>query len=326
MKHNINQQGFVYRLRAVKVDDAQFILDTRLEDMERNRFIHQIKNDIKTQQEWIIKYFETPDDYYFIIENRFTGESEGLIGIYNVKNNKAEWGRWVIKKGSLAAIESVMLIYNIAFEKLKLDELYSRTIKDNACVVDFHNSIGAKVRAVLPNEFELNNVWYDAVEHYMDKEYYLKTIQAKLEEQSLKLFTRNLKQTFGHFAFDHIGIATTDIDKECKSYLLLGYQKGDFFVDENQGVKGLFMVCKNQPKLEILQNLDDSHTLDYFIENKIKIYHFAYLVDDIVKVFDVFTKKLGAKVVSPMKISVYFKKRICFLILPNMMIFELIER
>lgn len=326
MQHNIRQKGYSYALRPITIEDAQLIIDIRLSEQRRSQFIHPISNDVKAQEEWLHKYFQSPDDYYFVIENVFTNESEGLIGIYNIQNNKGEWGRWVIKNGSLAAIESVKLIYDIAFEQLGLDELYSRTIEDNVSVVDFHKSIGAKFRKILHKEFNLNDILHNAVEQYVDREYYFNNIQEKLEESSLKIFRRNLKQLVGNFEFEHIGIATTDIDKESKSYFLLGYQKSDFFIDKNQGIKGLFMVSKNQPKLELLENLENSTTLNYFLQNKIKIYHFAYMVDNLDKCFEIFTKKLRAKVVSPMKVSTYFKKRICFLALPNMMIFELIER
>ena len=56
------------------------------------------------------------------------------------------------------------------------------------------------------------------------------------------------------------------------------------------------------------------------------MYHFGYLVKDIEKVYEVFTTKLRAKVASPMKESQYFGKRICFLVLNNMFMIELIER
>ena len=140
-------------------------------------------------------------------------------------------------------------------------------------------------------------------------------------------FVANLHQMLGNFEFHHLGIAAKDIEKEFKSYALLGYEKEDFFLkDEIQGVKGLFLKAKNQPRLELLANLEGSTTLDYFLSKGIKIYHFAYLVGDIDKAFDIFTDKLRAKVVSKMQISAYFKTRICFLMLPNMMMIESIEQ
>ena len=42
MQHNIKQKGYAYSLRPITLDDAQFIIDIRLEDEDRNKFIHKI--------------------------------------------------------------------------------------------------------------------------------------------------------------------------------------------------------------------------------------------------------------------------------------------
>ncbi len=327
MKHSITTSGFLYRIRPVDISDAQFIIDVRLEDKERNRYIHEISDDVELQKKWIENYLKREGDYYFVVENMLTGEKEGLIGIYNISNNKAEWGRWVIKKDSFAALESVSLVYKTGFEKLGLDELYTRTIENNEQVVNFHKNINAKFRAQLINEVELNGNKYNVIEQYVDKNYYFDTIKNELEDKCFKIFQRNLKHAIGDFEFHHIGVAVKSIKKEFEVFSLLGYKKEDYFEkDELQGVKGLFITAKNQPRIELLENLENSHTLDYFVENKIKMYHFGYLVSDIEKCFDIFVNKLRAKVVSEMKKSSYFKQnRICFLMLKNMFIIELIE-
>ncbi|MBQ3101499.1 GNAT family N-acetyltransferase [bacterium] len=326
MQHNIKQKGFAYSIRPITLDDAQFIIDVRLEDEERNKYVHKISPDVNLQINWLNKYFQTPDDYYFVIENNLTGEKEGLISIYNIKDNVAEWGRWVVKKGSMAAIESVDLVYKVAFEKLGLDELYTKTIENNTSVVSFHSSINAKLRQTLVNEVELENVKYNVVEQFVDKEHYFSNVKNLLEEKALKIFQRNLKVSLGGFEFHHIGVATKDIEKEFKSYAMLGYSKEDKFDEDlNQGVKGLFITAKNQPRLELLENLENSTTLDFWLNQGVKMYHFGYLVKYIEKAFDVFTTKLRAKIISPMKESTYFGKRICFLMMNNMFMIELIE-
>ena len=326
MQHNIKQRGYAYSIKPITIDDAQFILDVRLEDEERNKFVHKVPNDVDVQIAWLNKYFARENDYYFVIENNLTGEKEGLIGIYNIETDVAEWGRWVVKKGSMAALESVDLIYKVAFEKLNLKELYTKTVEDNAQVVNFHKSINAKFRQILKDEFELNGKYYNAVEQYVDKEHYYTNIKDFLEQKAIKIFQRNLKLELKTFEFHHIGIATKDIEKEFKNFVMLGYTKESYFDgDKNQGVKGLFITAKKQPKLELLENLKDSTTLDYWLKQGIKMYHFGYIVSDIEKAFDIFTTKLRAKVVSPMKVSQYFGKRICFLILNNMFMVELIE-
>ncbi|MEE3745268.1 GNAT family N-acetyltransferase, partial [Campylobacter porcelli] len=319
MLHSFKEKGIAYSIRPVTLDDAQFIIDIRLEDSERNKYIHKISRDLKLQINWLNKYFKSPDDYYFVVENNLTGEKEGLISIYNVKDGAAELGRWVVKKGSMATIESIQLAYKFAFEKLNLVEVYTKTIQDNALVVEFHKSIGAKTKEILINEFTIDGQNYNAVWQFIDRDNYFSCVSFGLEEKSIKIFQRNLKVALGNFEFHHIGIATKNIEKEFKTYAMLGYTKEAFFDgDINQGVKGLFITAKNQPRLELLENLEGSNTLDYWLKQGIKLYHFGYMVNDIDKAFDIFTVKLGAKVVSPMKISQFFGKRICFVVLKNM--------
>ena len=323
MKHNIRQFGFSYKLRPVEIEDAQFIIDTRLEDSEKSQFVHKISSDINKQIDWLNQYFEKDNDYYFVIENIFTGEKEGLISIYNIEGNKAEWGRWVLKRGSLASIEGVNILYQIAFNKLGLAELYSRTVENNVSVVNFHKNINAKFRSVLKNEFELEGKLYNAVEQYIDKEYYFSQIKNILDKKCQQLFERNIKTYVGKCKLHHYGVATNNIERTFTEYS--NYKRGDYFEDKLQGVKGLFINADNLPILELLENLENSNTLNYYINNNIKIYHTGYLVEDIEKTYEYLINNLGAKVISEMKISKYFKHRICFLMLKNRQMIELIE-
>jgi len=326
MKHNYSADGFLYRLRPVKLSDARFIIDTRLEDVERNKFIHKISADEDSQRQWISDYLQRQGDYYFVIENKLTKESEGLIGFYNEKDGSAEWGRWVIKKNSLAAVESVDLMYQIAFEQIGLNELYCRTLELNESVVSFHNSIGEKVRGISENQFEIDGRNYNAIEHYADKSIFYNEIKPLLDKQSLMLFKRAIKKLIGDLEFHHIGVATNDIEKELRTFYLLGYTKeGEIFEDDKQGIKGLFIVAKNQPRLELLANLDGSKTVSEFLDRNNKLYHFGYITQNIQAAYDILVN-CKAHVLSPMKMSEYFGKRICFLLMPNRFIVELIEK
>lgn len=325
MKHNFSLEGYGYRLRPIKLSDAQLIIDIRLEDAERNKYIHTITRDVSLQEEWLRRYFEREGDYYFVIENRITKETEGLIAFYNEDDGKAEWGRWVIRKGSLAAIESVYLMYKIAFEKVGLKELYCRTITNNEEVVSFHTSIGEKFRTIHTNLFEVNGTYYDAVEQYSDREHFEELIAPKLEKKSAMIYNRNLKRAIGSFEFHHLGIATKGIEKELPIYTMLGYEKiGRTFEDIEQGIRGIFLEAKGQPLIELLENLEGSTTLDQHLEKNNKIYHTAYYVKDIERAVEIF-KDNRAKIIFPYKESVYFKKRICFMMLSNMAMIELLE-
>ena len=58
MKHKCTLDGYCYRLRPVKLSDAEFKVKTRLEDAERNLYIHKISSDVSIQEAWIINYLE----------------------------------------------------------------------------------------------------------------------------------------------------------------------------------------------------------------------------------------------------------------------------
>lgn len=326
MKHCYSLDGYGYRLRPIKLSDASFIIQVRLEDMDRNRYINPISTDVSEQENWLNRYFEREGDYYFVIESRLSGKPEGLISFYDKKDGRAEWGRWVIKKGSLAAAESVYLLYRIAFEKAGLQELYCRTLSENAAVVSFHTSIGEKTRGVVKNSTVINGKAYDTVEQYADREHFYNEIGPLLEKKSQMITSRNLKRTVGLFSFHHIGVATRSIDKELSIYTLMGYKReSNIFDDPAQGIRGLFITAKDQPRLELLENLEGSKTLDIPLKRGEKLYHIAYYVQDIEKAVEIFTRN-RAIIVSPLKQSVYFGKRICFMVFPNMMMIELVEK
>ncbi|MDW2799670.1 GNAT family N-acetyltransferase [Clostridium boliviensis] len=326
MKINIKISGYSYRLRPVTIDDAQTIIDIRLQDIERNRYIHKISSDLLEQTKWIKEYMERDNDYYFIIENIFTEKTEGLISIYDINNDKAEWGRWVLKKGSMASVESVYLILKVAFEKLGLKEAYSRTIEKNTSVVAFHDSIGQKHRRILKNYVQLSGENCNAVEHFINKEYFFDTVDSLLQMKSLQVFKRNMEAQIGEkLIFHHIGVATVEIKKELPVFYMIGYKLcSEIFIDEIQGIKGCFLEMKNGPRIELLENLPESDTLSRFQENNQKMYHIAYYVKNLDQTIYAL-QKCRAKVLSSSKVSNYFKKRICFLILTNKLMIELIE-
>lgn len=169
MKHNFYIDGYLYRLRPVSTEDASFIVEVRTENAERNKFIHPISQSVDAQIQWIEDYYKTDNDYYFVIENSFTKNPEGLISIYNINNKKGESGRWVIKEDSLSAVESFYLLYRLAFEKIFLDEVYGMVIEANKPVVAFHKSVGQKTRRIIPGYYLWNDAKYDAIEFYITK-------------------------------------------------------------------------------------------------------------------------------------------------------------
>jgi RimJ/RimL family protein N-acetyltransferase len=170
LRHEIYLRGPSFSLRPVRRSDAALIVRLR-RDPDRARYLHPIEASIPAQEAYVAENLLREGDYYFVIERAATSEAEGLIAIYDVDPvaRTAEWGRWILQPGSLAAVESALLIYRVAFDVLGLEEVVCRTFADNRPVVSFHDSCGLQKRAVLPSYFRLTEREADAVEHVLTR-------------------------------------------------------------------------------------------------------------------------------------------------------------
>lgn len=142
MRHSISLTCAHYRLRPVTSEDAAFIVALRSDPL-LNRFVHEVSPRVEDQLAWLERYFERAGDYYFVVENARSLEPQGTVGLYNVESGCAEWGRWIVKQSSIAALESAWLICEVAFSKLELADLRSRTLSGNRTAISFHDSFGA---------------------------------------------------------------------------------------------------------------------------------------------------------------------------------------
>lgn len=190
MRHNFIIEGFAYRLRPIGDKDAEFVVKLR-SDPELNHFLHSTSANLGSQLVWLNQYYERFGDWYFVLERRSDKFAEGLISIYDfdAQQVSAEWGRWILRKESIAAVESAWLIYRCAFEQLCLREVYCRTVAENESVVSFHDSCGITERSLLPNHFDLNGRKLDAVEHRVNNTVW-RTLAPRLENLSQRMARR----------------------------------------------------------------------------------------------------------------------------------------
>ncbi len=164
MKHEISLADAAFSIRPVGIEDAAAIVTLR-SDPAQARFVHSISPRVEDQISWLNEYFTRDGDFYFVVERARDHRFEGTIGIYDVADGRAEWGRWFLTPGSLAAPASALLIYTAAFEVLKLSEVYCRTVAENEAVVSFHDSCGLKRAGRLEKAFHLAEGPVDAIEH-----------------------------------------------------------------------------------------------------------------------------------------------------------------
>lgn len=166
--------GTKVNLRDVEIEDAEFILSLRCNE-NKSKFLHKTEYNIKNQIEYIKKYKNKENEWYFIIENK-DFEPLGTVRIYDVKNNDDFcWGSWLIKEGapSYAGISSAMLIYEYAFYKLNFSKVHFDVRKENKSVRNFHERMGAE----LVHEDELDSFYiYDKKSYEKIKPKYSKFI------------------------------------------------------------------------------------------------------------------------------------------------------
>jgi RimJ/RimL family protein N-acetyltransferase len=166
VEHSVSVTCVRYRLRPVTLEDSAFIVELRSDPL-LNRYLHEISPRVEDQVAWLERYFARPNEYYFIVEDADSAERHGTIGIYDFERKaaSAQWGRWILKHGSMAALESAWLVYEAGFSKLGLASLSSRTLVENPQVVSFHDSFGASRAGVLEAHFLVGGGRKSAIEH-----------------------------------------------------------------------------------------------------------------------------------------------------------------
>lgn len=161
--------GPAFGVRSPSPGDAQFTVELR-GDPEIARFLHPIPGDLVSQLAWEANAMAREDDLPLVIFRRTTGTPEGTIGIYRIDptHGDAEWGRWALRRTSVAAVESVLLVFTAAFDILALSSLYCRTLADTARTVGFHDSLG--VNRELTGLLEVDGRSEPFVQHRLTKD------------------------------------------------------------------------------------------------------------------------------------------------------------
>ncbi len=134
------------RLRPVQMEDTGFIVWLRNLDHVKGK-VGDSAMDIPTQANWLRAYFDRPGDYYFIIET-LGGISVGAYGVYDLKDDTAESGRWIVRPDVPAAIPSAIQAFKVAFETLKLRELRVKTVSTNRSVLSLNRKFGFRQTGV----------------------------------------------------------------------------------------------------------------------------------------------------------------------------------
>jgi RimJ/RimL family protein N-acetyltransferase len=171
VRHDLRLDGRAFRLRPIDLGDAGLVVALRTDPLAAGR-LHPVSGSEADQVDWLTRYLLRPGDWYWIVESRFDDAPEGTVGLYDLDEatGAAEWGRWILRPGSLAAAESALLLYRIAFEHLGLNEVCCRTVATNAAVVSFHDRAGLVRAGTEIGAFRFGETRVDAVKHRLRRE------------------------------------------------------------------------------------------------------------------------------------------------------------
>lgn len=140
MKHSITGEGFGIRHRPVRMDDAAFLVWLRNLDHAKGK-VGDSAMDVASQEQWLHAYFAREGDYYFVIEAA-CGIRVGAWGIYDVTDDSAEIGRWIVRPDAPASVSGIIPGLDIAFGVLGLKRLRTKVVSTNHRVIKMDRRVG----------------------------------------------------------------------------------------------------------------------------------------------------------------------------------------
>ena len=127
-------------------------------------------------------------------------------------------------------------------------------------------------------------------------------------------------------AFHHLGYACAEVAREASFFEALGYRReGEAFSDPVQGVTGCFLSGAG-PRVELLENLPGSATLKPWLDAGIRLYHFAYEVDDLPATLAWCRAQRGKITVQPVPAVAFGGRHIAFVMFRQGPLLEFIAR
>ncbi len=126
--------------------------------------------------------------------------------------------------------------------------------------------------------------------------------------------------------FHHVGVACRNFELETRHFAALGYRvEGPDFHDPIQGIHGRFLVGGG-PRLELLRNDAEPGVLSPWLQKGIRFYHLAYEADDLARRRASLEELRAKEMVKPVPAVAFGGRLICFYMLPNLTLVELISR
>ena len=158
-------RGQYVTLRPLRVDDAELTLAWRQGD--RTTFLNRGAETVFEQRAWIES--RPHNELNFVIELR-SGLPVGMLSLIGIDmvHLRAEPARFLIGepeavRGVPAAVESMKLLYQLAFDELKVRRIHGTVASDNRLLIKWHKFLGMQEEGRLRHHYFLGGHFQDAV-------------------------------------------------------------------------------------------------------------------------------------------------------------------
>lgn len=165
MAERIELKGEFVNLRPLEVSDAELTFGWRASS--RAKFLSRGAATPEQQAAWIAA--RPPSEYNFIIELK-NRRPVGMLSLINIdsENRHAEPGRFLIgdeaaAKGLPVAAESMLLLYELAFDRLELVRLCGIVAENNHLMIKWQKYLGMIEEGRLRKHLIQDGTFYDAV-------------------------------------------------------------------------------------------------------------------------------------------------------------------
>ena len=132
--------------------------------------------------------------------------------------------------------------------------------------------------------------------------------------------------------FHHVGVACNPEaftrGTERQNLDLLGYSpEGEEWADEHLGMRGQFMVGgSGGPRVELVAPHGEHSPVESWLRQGTKLYHLAYLAADLRAEIERLQARRAKLMLPPTPAVAFENRRIAFVMLPNLLLIELIEK
>jgi RimJ/RimL family protein N-acetyltransferase len=159
------QIGNFTRLRPIHSDDAEITLRWRLSN--RARLLNKGAETVAEQRSWIQS--RPSSELNYVIETR-KSQPVGCIALIDINfvHRRAESARFLIgeeesARGFPIAVEAMKLLYEVAFDQLKLLRVYGVIAEDNALMLKWQKYLGMKEEGRLRRHSYINGRFQDHI-------------------------------------------------------------------------------------------------------------------------------------------------------------------